>query len=127
MPTVITGKDCEVTFGPGLPAVIIGERINPTGRKKLASQLTSGNLDIVEKEAVSQKAAGADILDVNVGATDVKEEILLPLAVKKILEATGLPLCIDSANENPFPDTNHPLSTRCWPKGEDLARLAVSC
>jgi len=99
VPTVITGKDCEVTFGPGLPAVIIGERINPTGRKKLASQLTSANLDIVEKEAVSQKAAGADILDVNVGATNVKEEILLPLAVKKILEATGLPLCIDSANE----------------------------
>jgi len=99
MPTVITGKASQVSFGPGLPVVIIGERINPTGRKQLSSQLQAGNLDILEKEAVRQKLAGAQILDINVGAANVDENVMLPRAVNTALEATGLPLCIDSANE----------------------------
>jgi 5-methyltetrahydrofolate--homocysteine methyltransferase len=98
MSTVITGKDCEVKFGPGLPTVIIGERINPTGRRKFASRLTEGDLVIVEQEAQSQKAAGAQILDVNVGAAGVNEESLLPRAVERVFEVTGLPVCIDSAS-----------------------------
>lgn len=98
MPTIVTGKDCEVKFGPGLPTVLIGERINPTGRKKLAARLATGGLDIVKEEAISQKLAGAEILDVNVGAPGVKEKTVLPRAVEMALEATGLPICIDSAN-----------------------------
>jgi len=99
MPTVITGRDCQATFGPGLPLVIIGERINPTGRKHLSLELQTGNFDILEKEAVKQKLAGAQVLDINVGAASVNENIMLPLAVKRASEATGLPLCIDSASE----------------------------
>jgi 5-methyltetrahydrofolate--homocysteine methyltransferase len=98
MPTVISGRDGEVRFGPGLPTVIIGERINPTGRKKLAARLAQGDLDVVGEEALSQKRAGAEILDVNVGTGAGREEAQLPEAVQKALEATGLPICIDSAS-----------------------------
>jgi 5-methyltetrahydrofolate--homocysteine methyltransferase len=98
MATIITGRDREVRFGPGLPTVIIGERINPTGRKKMATLLATGNLDVVEQEAISQKEAGADVLDVNVGAAEVDEVFLLPKAVQRSMETTGLPICIDSAD-----------------------------
>ena len=73
MATIVTGKDCEVKFGLGLPTVIIGERINPTGRKKLAEELKEGKLNIVEEDARKQAEAGADIIDVNVEAVGVDE------------------------------------------------------
>ena len=98
MTTTITGKDCEVEFGPGLPTVIIGERINPTGRKMLAEELKEGKLNIVEEDAKKQAEAGADIIDINVGAAGVDEEEVLPRAIKKVIEVTGKPICIDSAN-----------------------------
>ncbi len=98
MPTIVTGRDGSVQFGVGLPTVIIGERINPTGRKKLAAALVAGNLGLVEQEARNQRNAGAQILDVNVGAPGVKEEILLPRAVELVAEVSGLPICIDSAS-----------------------------
>jgi 5-methyltetrahydrofolate--homocysteine methyltransferase len=98
MPTTVTGKDTEVKFGQGLPTVIIAERINPTGRKKLAAELKEGNLDIVAKDAIEQADAGAHIIDVNVGAVDVDEVEMLPRAVKKVMEVTNRPICIDSAN-----------------------------
>ncbi|HAX17724.1 MAG TPA: pterin-binding protein [Actinobacteria bacterium] len=96
--TVITGRNCEVRFGQGLPTVFIAERINPTGRKSLAEELKSGKLDIVEKDAIEQTNAGAHIIDVNVGAVGVDEVDLLPKAVKKVMEVTDRPICIDSAN-----------------------------
>jgi len=98
MVTIVTGRDCEVKFGPGLPTVIIGERINPTGRKELAEELKEGKLNIVEEDAKKQEEAGADIIDVNVGAVGVNEEEILPKAVKKVMEVTSRPICIDSAN-----------------------------
>lgn len=98
MVTILTGRDCEVKFGLGLPTVIIGERINPTGRKNLAEELKEGKLNIVEKDARKQAEAGADIIDVNVGAVGVDEEEMLPRAIKKVMEATSKPICIDSAN-----------------------------
>jgi len=98
MATILTGKNFEVKFGPRLPTVIIGERINPTGRKKLAEELKEGNLDIVAGDAIKQAEAGADIIDINVGAVGVDEEKMLPEAVKKAMEATGKPICIDSTN-----------------------------
>ncbi|MBC7332948.1 MAG: dihydropteroate synthase [Actinobacteria bacterium] len=98
MVTVVRGKDCEVRFGLGLPTVIIGERINPTGKKKLAEELKEGKLNIVEEDAIKQAEAGADIIDVNVGAVGVDEEEMLPRAVKKVMEVTNKPICIDSAN-----------------------------
>lgn len=98
METVLTGRNCEVRFGQGLPTVFIAERINPTGRKSLAEELKLGKLDIVEKDAIEQTNAGAHIIDVNVGAVGVDEVDLLPKAVKKVMEVTDRPICIDSAN-----------------------------
>lgn len=98
METVVTGKNTEVKFGQGLPTVIIAERINPTGRKSLSEELKEGKLDIVEKDAIKQAEAGGHIIDVNVGAVSVDEVSMLPRAIKKVMEVTNNPICIDSAN-----------------------------
>lgn len=98
MATIITSKDRRVEFGEGFPTVIIGERINPTGKKRLAEDLSQGKLDVLVQEAISQKEAGADILDVNVAASGVDETTILRKAVLKVLEVSGLPVCIDSSN-----------------------------
>ncbi len=98
METVLTGRNCEIRFGQGLPTVFIAERINPTGRKSLAEELKLGKLDMVEKDAIEQTNAGAHIIDINVGAVGVDEVDLLPKAVKKVMEVTDRPICIDSAN-----------------------------
>jgi len=98
METVVTGKDTEVKFGQGLPTVIIAERINPTGRKSLAAELKEGKLDIVEIDAKEQTEKGGHIIDVNVGAVGVDEVDMLPKAVKKVMEVTDQPICMDSAN-----------------------------
>jgi len=98
MATIITSKDRRVEFGEGFPTVIIGERINPTGKKRLAEDLSQGKLDVLVQEAISQKEAGADILDVNVAISGVDETTILPKAVLKVLEVSGLPVCIDSSN-----------------------------
>ena len=98
METVVTGKGTEVRFGQNLPTVIIGERINPTGRKPLAEQLRQGKFDIVREDAIKQTKAGAQIIDINVGAVGVDEVEMLPKAVKAVMEVTNQPLCLDSAN-----------------------------
>jgi 5-methyltetrahydrofolate--homocysteine methyltransferase len=98
METVLTGRNCEIRFGQGLPTVFIAERINPTGRKSLAEELKLGKLDMVEEDAIEQTNAGAHIIDINVGAVGVDEVDLLPKAVKKVMEVTDRPICIDSAN-----------------------------
>ncbi len=98
MSTVVTSKDRKVEFGQGLPTAIIGERINPAGKKRLAQGLSKGKLEVLVQEALSQKEAGADILDVNVAASGVDEAIMLPRAVLKVLEVSNLPVCIDSSN-----------------------------
>jgi len=98
MATIVTSKDRKVEFGEGLPTVIIGERINPTGNKRLTEDFSKGKLDVLVQEALSQKEAGADILDVNVAASGVDETTMLPKAVLKVLEVSGLPVCIDSSN-----------------------------
>lgn len=98
METKLTGANTEVIISPDRPTVLIGERINPAGKKKLAESLRAGNLDIVRKEAQEQVAAGADILDVNVTIFGLDETPVLPAAVKAVMEMTNVPLCIDSAN-----------------------------
>jgi 5-methyltetrahydrofolate--homocysteine methyltransferase len=100
METILTGTEGEVRISLELPTVIIGERINPTGRSWLTKQLTEGNLDILKDEAVKQIEEGADVLDVNVGAASVDEVELLPKAVQLIQETVGVPLCIDTANKD---------------------------
>lgn len=96
METRVMSAGREVIIGGGRPTVLIGERINPTGKKRLAEALRAGDLTVVREEALAQVAAGADILDVNVGATGVDEVAVLPLAVQAVAETVDVPLCIDS-------------------------------
>jgi 5-methyltetrahydrofolate--homocysteine methyltransferase len=98
METILKGRGKKVIIGDGRPTVIIGERINPTGKKKLAAALLAGDLDIVRQEALAQVEAGADVLDVNVGAVDVDEADLLPKAVRLVMQTVDVPVCIDTAD-----------------------------
>jgi 5-methyltetrahydrofolate--homocysteine methyltransferase len=77
---------------------MIGERINPTGRKVFSAELQAGDLSRVPRDAEAQAAAGARVLDVNVGAASVDEVALLPRAVEMVQDVVDLPVCIDSAN-----------------------------
>src|SRR4030042_6184009 len=97
MQTRVSSPTKEVIIGDDQPTVLIGERINPAGKKKLGEALKAGDLDIVRREAIAQAQAGADIIDVNVGTFGVDEVALLPKAVQAVMEVVDLPLCIDSA------------------------------
>ena len=98
METRVSSPTKEVIIGDKRPAVLIGERINPTGKKKLAEALKAGNLEIVCREALAQAQAGADILDVNVGTFGVNEVTVLPQTVQAVIDTIDIPLCLDSAN-----------------------------
>lgn len=98
MDTVLKGLGQEVIIGRGRPTVIIGERINPTGKKRLAAALTAGDLSVVKEQAIKQVEEGALVLDVNVGAAGVDEVDLLPRAVGLVLETVDVPVCIDTPN-----------------------------
>jgi 5-methyltetrahydrofolate--homocysteine methyltransferase len=98
METKVSSHTKEIIIGEGRPTVLIGERINPAGKKKLAEALKSGNLDIVRSEALAQAEAGADILDVNVGTFGVDEFALLPQAVQALIDTVDIPLCLDSTD-----------------------------
>jgi len=98
METKVSSSSKEVIIGDNQPTVLIGERINPAGKKKLQEALKAGDLEIVRREALAQVQAGADILDVNVGTFGVDEVILLPQAVQAVMDTVDVPLCIDSNN-----------------------------
>jgi 5-methyltetrahydrofolate--homocysteine methyltransferase len=98
MDTVLRSAGKTVTIGPDKSTVVIGERINPTGRKRLAEALARGDLTVVRREAEAQVAAGADVLDVNAGISEASECDLLPRLIRLILDACDVPLCIDTAN-----------------------------
>jgi 5-methyltetrahydrofolate--homocysteine methyltransferase len=97
METRLSSATREVIVSDKQPTVLIGERINPTGKKRLAAALLAGDLDIVRQEALEQVQAKADILDVNVGAAGVDESVLLPEAVQAVMDTVDVPLCIDSS------------------------------
>jgi 5-methyltetrahydrofolate--homocysteine methyltransferase len=98
METVLKGTDSTVHIAPGRPTVLIGERINPTGRKKLATELEAGNIEVVKREALAQIEVGADVIDVNVGATGVDQVAVLPRAVEMVQEVVKAPLSIDTSD-----------------------------
>jgi 5-methyltetrahydrofolate--homocysteine methyltransferase len=98
METKVASPGKEVIIGHNEPTVLIGERINPTGKKKLAESLKAGDLEVVREEAIAQVQAGADILDVNVGTFGVEEVALLPKAVQAVMDTVDVPLCLDSSN-----------------------------
>ena len=97
MPPVLASPTREAVLGPDRPFCIIGERINPTGRKIFQQQLRDGDLSRVEIDVAEQVAGGAMVLDVNMGAPLVDEAELMARAVKLIQGRTDLPLCIDSS------------------------------
>ncbi|MCR4703968.1 MAG: homocysteine S-methyltransferase family protein [Saccharofermentans sp.] len=82
----------------GRRPVIIGERINPTGKKKLQQALRDNDIDYILTEALKQEEAGADILDVNVGLPEIDEPVMMENAVLKIQSVTGLPLQLDTTD-----------------------------
>jgi 5-methyltetrahydrofolate--homocysteine methyltransferase len=95
--TVISSATKEVVIGFDRPFVIIGERINPTGRKLLAQEMKDGDFSRVEADAMAQVAAGAHILDVNAGIPLADEPALMARAVKLVQSLTDAPLSIDSS------------------------------
>lgn len=98
METRLTSSVKEVIISDERPTVLIGERINPAGKKRLAESLKQGNMDLVRKEAEEQVKAGADVLDVNVTVFGMDETPILSKAVQAVMDVTDVPLCIDSAN-----------------------------
>jgi len=95
--TVISSATREVAIGFDRPFVVIGERINPTGRKLLAEEMKAGDFSRVEADAVAQVAAGAVVLDVNAGIPLADEPALLAQAVRLVQSLTDAPLSIDSS------------------------------
>lgn len=96
--TLVTSKSRTVEIQRNNPTVIIGERINPTGRKRLLNELKEGKFDIVKNDAAAQVEAGAKIIDVNAGVPGADEEALLKDMIYAVMDATEMPLCIDTAD-----------------------------
>lgn len=96
----LTSRAKTVAIDSSLPTRIIGERINPTGRKKLAADLQEGSLLSVKQEALGEVKAGADLLDVNMGAPNIDEAAMMEKAIKELSNLTDAPLVIDTGNAN---------------------------
>ncbi len=100
MDTNFTTPTRTVTIGPAQPFVIIGERINPTGRKVLAEQMQAMNMDLVRRDAVRQVEAGAHMLDVNAGVPGEGLELAaMKAAIQAVQAVVDVPLALDSASE----------------------------
>ena len=95
--TIISSASKEVVIGFDRPFTIIGERINPTGRRLLAEEMKAGDFSRVEADAIAQVAAGAHILDINAGVPMADEPALLARAIRLVQSLTNLPLSIDSS------------------------------
>jgi 5-methyltetrahydrofolate--homocysteine methyltransferase len=95
--TVVRSRSSTVVIGPEQPFCVIGERINPTGRKTFQAQLQAGDLSQLEIDVAQQVAGGANMLDVNVGDPLADEVGLMAQAIPLVQGLTDLPLCIDSS------------------------------
>ena len=95
--TLLSSATKEVVIGFDRPFVIIGERINPTGRKALAAEMAAGNFDTVVADAIAQVEAGAQMLDVNAGIPLADEPAILAHTIELVQSITDVPLCIDSS------------------------------
>jgi len=96
--TLVSSKIETVEINRKNPTVIIGERINPTGRKLMLKALQEGDFDVVRRDAKSQVEAGAKILDVNAGVPGADEPALLKQVMRTVMEVVDVPLCIDTAD-----------------------------
>ena len=97
MQTVVTSPTKTVIIGADQPFCIIGERINPTGRRIFQEQVRAGDLSAIIKDVKAQVEGGADMLDVNMGVPLTDEAELMRQAIKMVQELTDLPICIDSS------------------------------
>lgn len=97
METIVSSPTQTVIIGQDRPFTIIGERINPTGRKKLAAEMAAGDYSRVKEDALAQVAAGAHLLDVNAGIPLADEPAILEEIIQLIQSLTDVPLCIDSS------------------------------
>jgi 5-methyltetrahydrofolate--homocysteine methyltransferase len=95
--TVVSSASREVVIGDDRPFVIIGERINPTGRKVLAQEMAAGDFSRVERDVIAQVEAGAHMLDVNAGIPLADEPAILARTVQLVQSLTDLPLSLDSS------------------------------
>lgn len=95
--TILSSKTKEVVIGAGRPFVIIGERINPTGRKLLAAEMAAGNYERVRSDAIAQVEAGAHLLDVNAGIPLADEPAILAAAIQLVQSVVDVPISIDSS------------------------------
>jgi 5-methyltetrahydrofolate--homocysteine methyltransferase len=95
--TILESKTQTVIIGDDVPFVMIGEKINPSGRKKLGVEMAAGNFERVRKDAIAQVACGARMLDVNAGYPMGDEPAMLVQAIKTVQSVVEVPLCIDSS------------------------------
>lgn len=95
--TIISSPNKEVVIGFDRPFTMIGERINPTGRKILAAEMKQGNYSRVEADAIAQVQAGAQMLDVNAGIPLADEPAILAETIRRVQAVVDVPLCIDSS------------------------------
>jgi 5-methyltetrahydrofolate--homocysteine methyltransferase len=126
--SVLASRVTALHCGPGFPLRIVGERINPTGKKKLSAEISAGATDIVREEALGQVAAGADLLDINVGVPGLVEAELLPKIIGLVQNVVGCPLVIDSADPAALEAALHrtpgkPLLNSVNGKEESLERV----
>ncbi len=96
MHTILKSNSREVVIGADKPFVMIGEKLNPTGLKKLGQALVEQNFDYVRQLAKRQVDWGADALDVNVGQPGIDEVAMMPQVIEAVLSVVDVPLCIDS-------------------------------
>lgn len=95
--TILSSQTKNIVIGPDRPFVIIGERINPTGRKMLAAEMAAGDYSRVEADAIAQVQAGAQMLDVNAGIPLADEPAILAEAIRRVQAVVDVPLSIDSS------------------------------
>ena len=98
MQTVLKGRESEIKIDPDGCVIMIGERINPTGHKKLASALKEGSYEYIRELAFDQIKSGAHVLDVNVGVPGLDEVVLMPEIISLVSSWVDIPLCLDSGN-----------------------------
>ncbi len=97
MHTVLESKTRTVVIGPDQPFVVIGERINPSGRKKLGAEMAAGDFSRVRSDAQAQVEAGAHMLDINAGVPTADEPSLMVSAIRAVQEVVDVPLSLDSS------------------------------
>ena len=98
MHTLLKGTTKEIVIGIDRPFIMIGEKINPTGRKKLAAALMDGNFDYVRQLVENQIAWGAQVLDINVGVPGMDEVAIIPKIIDLVKSISDIPLCLDSSD-----------------------------